>query len=465
MNNFTTLRVACVLVLASLVASPATARGTDVHWRRLGDETADLLGDIIRIDTTNPPGAETAAANALARKLEAEGIRTQVVESAPGRGNLYARLAGRGTGRPVILLAHLDVVPADAGKWRVPPFSGRRDGAYVWGRGALDAKGVAAIQAMTMIALHRSRQPPPRDVILLATADEETGGRAGAGWLVEHHPEFLGNAEFLVTEGDQVHVRSGGRKVVQVAIGEKTPCWVKLTARGESGHGATPPPQTAVTRLVRALNKLRRVQTPIKLVRPVQEYFAALAALEREPLRGHLAHLDRSLDDPTFLTEFTRNPRQNSLVRNTITPTVLTASSKTNVIPAEASAQLDCRLLPGEKPSEFLGMLRDVIGDDSIEVDTLLSFAASASDADSAFMTAVRKVAASELGGIPVVPSVIPGFTDSHYFREHGIASYGFVPFVLTEEDEKSVHGVDERVSLENLRLGVRRLVALVRAL
>jgi len=461
-NNSRKLRAACVLVLAAAIAP---ARAADTDWHRLGNETSDLLADLIRIDTTNPPGGETAAANALARKLDAEGIRTEVIESSPGRGNLYARLPGRGGGRPVILLAHLDVVPADAARWRVPPFSGRRDGGWVHGRGALDAKGVAAMEAMAVIALHRSRQPPPRDVILLATADEETGGKAGAGWLVEHRPDLLGNAEFLVTEGDQIHVDRGGRKVAQVAIGEKTPCWVKLTARGEAGHGSTPPPQTAVTRLVRAVNKLQRLQTPIRVVRPVEEYFDALSAFEREPMRSRLAHLSKSLEDPTFLTEFTRNPRQNALVRNTITPTVLSGSPKTNVIPSEASAQLDCRLLPGEKPSEFLAMLRDVIGDDSIEVDTLLSFPASASDADSAFMAAVRKMLAADVGRIPVVPSVIPGFTDSHYFREHGIASYGFVPIVLSEADEKGVHGVDERISVENLQAGVRRFVALLRAM
>ena len=463
-NNSRTLRTACVLVLAAFLVSRQAACA-DLDWRQLGDETADLLADIVRIDTTNPPGGETAAANAIARKLEADGIHTEVVESAPGRGNLHARLAGRGTGRPLILLAHLDVVPADTHGWRLPPFSGARERGYIYGRGSLDAKGIAAVQVMTLIALERSRVPPPRDVILLATADEETGGKAGAGWLVEHRADLLGDAEFLVTEGDHVHVRSHGRRVAQVAIAEKTPYWVKLIARGEAGHGSTPPAQTAVTRLVRALNKLRRLQTPIRLVRPVEEYFGDLAALESEPLRSHLAHLGHSLEDPTFQTEFTRNPRQNALIRNTITPTVLTGSPKINVIPAEASAQLDCRLLPGEKPGDFLASLRDTISDDSIELETLLSFAASASEAHSAFMAAVHKLAASDLGGVPVVPSVIPGFTDSHYFREHGIASYGFVPFILTEDDEKTVHGLNERVSLENLREGVHRLVTLVRDL
>jgi acetylornithine deacetylase/succinyl-diaminopimelate desuccinylase-like protein len=196
----------------------------------------------------------------------------------------------------------------------------------------------------------------------------------------------------------------------------------------------------------------------------VEEYFAAVAAFEKEPLRTRLLHLDDALADPTFFAEFTRNPRQNALIRNTITPTVLEGSPKTNVIPEEASAQLDCRLLPGERPADFLAMLRDVIADEAVHVQPILSFPASSSDPDSGLMAAVRTLAATELGGAPVIPSVITGFTDSHYFRERGIASYGFVPFVLHEDDERTVHGVNERVSVENLRDGVRRLVTLLRS-
>ncbi len=448
-----------------LLATGVPSQAADLDWRRLADETADVLSDVVRIDTQNPPGGETPAANALARKLETEGIPAEVVESTPGRGNLYARLRGSGRGRPIILLAHLDVVPADARGWRVPPFSGLRDHGYVHGRGALDAKGVAVVELMTLIALKRAGDSPPRDVILLATADEEAGGKAGAGWIVEHRPDLLGDAEFLVTEGDHIHVQPNGRKVVHVAVAEKTPCWVKLTARGEAGHGSTPPPETAVTRLVRALDKLRRYRTAVRVVRPVEDYFAALAELEHEPLRTKLMHLGDSLEDPAFFADFTRNPSQNALIRNTITPTVLQGSAKTNVIPDEASAQLDCRLLPGERPADFIALLREVIADENVHLETLLSFPASSSDTTSGFMKAVRRLAASDLGGAPVVPSVISGFTDSHYFREHGVASYGFVPFVLTEDDERTVHGLNERISVDNLRDGVRRLFAIVHAI
>lgn len=460
---FALRRMALHVIALVLVARPLLA--ADLDWKRLGDETAEVLSDLIRIDTQNPPGGETPAARAIARKLEAEGIPSEVLESSPGRGNVHARLKGSGGGRPIILLSHLDVVPADASSWRVPPFAGERREGYVYGRGALDAKGVAAIQLMATIALKRSGQPLARDVILLATADEETGGRAGAGWVTEQHTDLLGEAEYLLTEGDHIHEAEGGRRVVQVAVAEKTPCWVKLTAKGEGGHGSTPAPETAVTRLVRALGRVRDYRTPIKVVPAVEEYFAAVAPLEAPALREHLSHLSSSLEHPDFVAEFTRNARQNALVRNTLTPTVLLGSPKTNVIPDQASAHLDCRLLPGEDPKEFLATLRHVIDDEQVEVETLLSFPASSSDSRSGLMDAIRTLARDELGGAVVVPSVVPGFTDSHYFRAKGVASYGFVPFVLQQSEEKTVHGTNERVSLDNLRDGVRRLVGILRAL
>jgi acetylornithine deacetylase/succinyl-diaminopimelate desuccinylase-like protein len=458
-------RLFALLLRVAVLALACPASAADVDWKALGNETADLLADLIRIDTQNPPGAETPAARAIAQKLDADGIVSEVVESAAGRGNVYARLRGSGGGRPIILLSHLDVVPADPTSWTVPPFAGERRDGYVYGRGALDAKGVTAIQLMALLALKRSGEPVARDVILLATADEETGGRAGAGWITEQRPDLLGNAEYLLTEGDHVHEPQPGHRVVQVAIAEKTPCWIKVTAKGQGGHGSTPARDTAVTRLVRALDRIHGYQPPIKLVPAVEEYFAAVAPLQDPSMRARFADLRSALRSSAFAAEFTGNARQNALVRNTITPTVLQGSPKTNVIPDQATAHLDCRLLPGEDPEALLTILRKVIADDQVELETLLSFPASSSDARSALMEAIRALAKTEFPGAPVVPSVIAGFTDSHYFRAKGVASYGFVPFVLEQADEKTVHGANERVAVDNLRDGVRRLVTLLRAL
>jgi acetylornithine deacetylase/succinyl-diaminopimelate desuccinylase-like protein len=457
--------IAVAQAVALLLSISTASSAAELEWSRLGAESAELLSALIRVDTSNPPGNETPAAELLATRLRAEGIPAEVIESSPGRGNLYARLAGRGGGRPIVLLSHLDVVPAIASDWSVPPFTGTRERGRVYGRGAIDAKGIATVETMTLIALHRSGRPIDRDVILLATADEEAGGAAGAQWIVERRSDLVAGAEFLLNEGDHIHERPGRGRLVQVAVGEKAPYWVKVSTRGPTGHGSTPPRVTAVTRLVRALDRIAQYQTPIHVTGPVRDYFAALSAWESEPLRSSLADLTVSLQDPAFSADFTSNARQNALVRNTITPTVLSAGTRTNVIPGEAAAHVDCRLLPGEDPTAFLAELRSVVDDPEVTIEPTLSFPTTSSPSDSALVAAIREMASAELDGAVVVPSVIPGFTDSHWFRGLGIASYGFVPFVLREEDQRTVHGVDERVSEENLALGVRLLISVLRRL
>jgi acetylornithine deacetylase/succinyl-diaminopimelate desuccinylase-like protein len=459
------LAVVVAQALALLLTRSTASSAADLDWSRLGSESAELLASLVRVDTTNPPGNETPAAQLLAARLQADGITAEVIESSPGRGNLHARLPGRGSGRPVVLLSHLDVVPANPGDWSVPPFAGLRERGRVYGRGAIDAKGIATVQAMTLIALKRSGVVLDRDVILLATADEEAGGAAGAQWIVERRAALVAGAEFVLNEGDHIHERPGRLRLVQVAVAEKAPFWLKLSARGQTGHGSTPPDATAVTRLVRALDRIVEHATAVRVTPPVRDYFAALAPLEAPPLRARLADLADALGDRAFLADFTSNVRQNALVRNTVTPTVLAAGSRTNVIPAEATAQIDCRLLPDEDPAAFLAELRTVVDDPQVTIEPTLSFPTTSSPSDSALVTAIREMAAADLDGAAVVPSVIPGFTDSHWFRGLGIASYGFVPFVLREEDQRTVHGADEHVSDENLALGVRLMTSVLRRL
>ena len=451
------------IAAAALLGAAACARAADIDWAGVERQATDFLSTYIQIDTTNPPGNESAAAQFLADRFRQAGIEAETFESAPGRGSVLARLKVSGGGRPVVLLNHLDVVPANADGWDVPPFSGAvRDG-YVYGRGALDCKGVGTVDAIALLLLKQQGITLKRDVMFLGSADEETGGKLGAGWMVDTHFDRFADAEFVLNEGGAIDVLPNGKRAYGVAVAEKTPCWLKLTATGHPGHGSAPQKETAVTRLVRALEHVREYRPALRVTPEVEAYYAALAPLQDDAKRQQYKDLRRALQNQKFRAEFLDRAHDAALVHNTITPTVLTGSLKTNVIPRTASAELDCRLLPGEAPAVFVDAIRHVISDPDVSVDVLLNFPPSASPTQTQLYAALQQVA--ERAHVPVVPSVLSGFTDSHYFREKGITSYGFVPFALTEDEGSREHGVNERLSTENLREGTRRLLELLQAL
>lgn len=453
----------CAFSLFCLFTVPPTW-STEPDWGAVEKEAGELLSRSIQIDTTNPPGNEIAAANFWKQRLVQEGLEAQVFESQPGRGIVYARLKGSGEKKALILLHHLDVVPAVKADWEVDPFAGAIKDGYVYGRGAMDCKGVAAAQFMAFALLKRTGAPLKRDIIFLGTADEEVGGHQGAGWFVDQHFDLIADAEFLLTEGGGIRIRDGQR-AYNVDLAEKAPCWIQLEASGPAGHGSMPLPETAVTRLIRALDKLMRYQTEVKVVPAVQTYFAALAEREEPAKASRYRDLRRALTDPVFLKEFTSNPFFNALIRNTISPTVLEGSNKTNVIPAHARAQLDCRLLPGEDPQQFVASLEKVVNDPEVRFSILLKFPPLASEADTALFRAIRSVAERHDPAALVVPAVLSGFTDSHYFRRKGIVSYGFTGLALTEDDARRAHGTNERLPLASLREGAQILLELVQEL
>jgi acetylornithine deacetylase/succinyl-diaminopimelate desuccinylase-like protein len=447
-----------------LVIWQSQGQAADVNWDAAEKEASDLLSRYIRIDTTNPPGRELAAARFWKEVLARERIDAQVFESQPGRGVVYARLNGTREKKALILLHHLDVVPAVKSEWEDDPFAGVIKDGYVYGRGAIDCKGVAVAQFMALALLRRAGLPLKRDVIFLGTADEEAGGQQGAGWFVDQHFDLIADAEFLLTEGGGVRIHDG-RRSYDVDIAEKAPCWIQLEASGPAGHGSRPLPETAVTRLIRALEKIVRYETEIKVTPAVQAYFSALAGGEEPEKAARWRHLEKSLADPKFRQEFLANPMYNALVRNTISPTVLEGSNKTNVISGRARAQLDCRLLPGEDPQEFVKRLERVVNDPDVNFSTLMNFPPLASEAGTPLFRAIRNVAERHDPQAPVVPAVLAGFTDAHYFRRKGIVSYGFSGLPLTEEDGRRVHGDNERISLVSLREGIQILVELVQEL
>jgi acetylornithine deacetylase/succinyl-diaminopimelate desuccinylase-like protein len=423
-----------------------------------------LLAEYVRIDTTNPPGNELLSAQFLQRVLAREGITAQIVESAPGRANLIARLEGA-SDKALGLLHHMDVVPATASEWSVPPLDATvRDG-FLWGRGSLDNKGGGIVHLMTVLMMKRLSVTPPRDIVFIAVADEEAGGGMGARYMLDKHKALFGELEYVLNEGGAILEPAPGKLAYNVELAQKAPLWVKLTSRGKSGHGAMPNPASAVPKLVRALARLEAYQFPV-VVRPeVQALFAAKAATLPEPLREGARDLGKALKKPAFRDAFLKEPGNMALVRNTISITMLKGSDKENVVPPEASAVMDMRLLPGEDPAKVIEELKRVMAEPDIEISTLLSWQAHASSKDTALYRAIEALAAKTHPGAPVMANVLFGFTDCNAFRAHGITCYGFLPLKLPPDALGRVHGKDERVEVASLGEATVQLHALALSL
>src|SRR3989440_1391667 len=399
----------------AIIAAPG-----DADWKALGDEATGLLSQYIRINTTNPPGNEIAAARWLADMLRRDGIESRIFEPAPGKANLYARLVGDGSARPVILLNHMDVVLASPEYWSVDPFSGVIKDGYVWGRGALDMKGEAIAQLMTMLVLKRAHVPLKRDIIFLATSDEEIGAGVGAAWIVEHQADLIRNAEFLLNEGGLT--RSDGHGGVQyygIGTTEKSPFWLDAIARGTAGHGSRPTPDNPVHRLVRALNKIAAWQTPLTVTTPVERSLRDLATIERDStLRRWLSDIRTALRDSAAARMITADLTFNALLRNTISITGLKGSDKTNVIPPIAAAAIDVRLLPGQDPAAFLADITRVVGDTAVTIRPQgPNWPATESSTETDMFRAIEAAAHTRHPKGLVTPFMLPGLSDRYFFR------------------------------------------------
>jgi acetylornithine deacetylase/succinyl-diaminopimelate desuccinylase-like protein len=451
------------LLLCALNLPIANAAANDA----LEQEALSLLTQYLRIDTTNPPGNEIKAAEFFKAIFDREGIESRIFESSPGRGNIYARIKGDGSKKAVVLLSHMDVVPADRKYWSVDPFAATVKDGYLWGRGALDVKSLGIVELMAMLQLKREGRPLKSDIIFLGTADEEAGGAMGAGFMTREHFDLIQDAGLVINEFGFISLGDDGKaRYYGASPAEKAPFWLKLTASGTPGHGSAPRPDSAVLKLVEALHRIAGYQTTLSVDPVAQKFFADIADLETVPeRRERLKDLRASLQDPAFAAQFTKDLRNNATVRNTISITMLEGSSKVNVIPAEASAQLDVRLLPNQDPAAFLDDLRKVINDDAIRIDVVLSFAPTSSPMDSEFFRVLEGFASEVDPGVKVTTPLLTGFTDCHFFREKGIPCYGFIPFRVPAKELAGIHGNDERLSLENVKFGTRSMVEIVRRL
>jgi acetylornithine deacetylase/succinyl-diaminopimelate desuccinylase-like protein len=451
----------------------ASARVSAEHLQQYSDLAVTWMQQYLRIDTTNPPGNEMRAVAFYKKILNQEGIENRVFEYTPGRGDLWARIphsssstssadAGEAK-RPIILLNHMDVVTSDASHWKVPPFSGEiRDG-YLWGRGAQDMKDEGVAQLVAMVMLKREKIALDRDVIFLAVADEEADG-TGTDWFIKNQRDLLGNAEFLINEGGENLLEEGKVKYVGVDVGEKTTYWLHVVAHGRPGHGSRPNPDSAPDRLVRALDRIIAYRTPLRVLPVVDEFLRDMAPYETPDRAVQYRNVKKAIEDKKFQDEVERDESLNFLLRDTISLTMMGGSEQTNVIPPEAWANLDVRILPGGDPQAVLEALRRVVEDSNVSIEPLNAEfrVANYSGTDNALFAAIREVSSKYFPGTPVVPHITSGYTENQRYRPLGIASFGFNPYTATDEEGNTEHGNDERIRIDEVRRGPRILFDVV---
>lgn len=430
-------------------------------------DTQQLLEKLISIDTTNPPGNELRAAEFVRDYLARFGISAEILESAPGRGNLVARLPGSGNKEPLLLLGHLDVVPAEPKEWKSPPLTPTVEGGYLYGRGAIDMKGLVALEIQTFVRLKREAVPLAGDVILALVADEEAGGKMGAGFLVEKHWDKV-KARYVFNEGS-IGLDRDGMHLYPVQVAEKGVAWMRLTASGSSGHGSMPTPNNATVKLIRGLERLATWRQPLKKTAIAQEFLDKLAAQFSFPKSFALRHLFSWPLSPLvsrfFSDQLQREKILNAMVKDTLVPTVLRAGSKTNVIPAEAVAEVDARILPGETPENFVARVQERLREPDIQVELISKSLPTASEFRTPFFEALQAALLKQDPKAVVLPFISPGATDNRFFREKGAIAYGIIPLLITPEDLEGLHGKNERLPLAELSRGEAVLWDLVHSL
>jgi acetylornithine deacetylase/succinyl-diaminopimelate desuccinylase-like protein len=459
--------------LRAQVGQQSPGMGIPESQSLVGDTTAlarqaqDWLVELVKINTTNPPGNEQAAAKYIAGILTKEGIANELLDLAPGRSAVVARLRSSVVPDPskaLLLVAHMDVVGVDRSKWSVDPFGGIIKDGYLWGRGSIDDKSMLAANLAAFIAMKRGNVHINRDVIFLATADEEQFGDASLRMLIAKYWDKIA-AGFAINEGGKVVMKNGKVQYVALQTGEKVSVNLTVTATGKGGHASVPTKTNPVVHLAAAVEKIGNYTAPVRLTSIVRRYFEGLAAIEDDdtgkwmrvldaPDRGE--HAQRVISD--------MSPMWNSMMRDTIAPTVLQAGVRANVIPSEAKAILNVRLIPGDTITVLVAELNRVVNDPTVKIDVIPDggLAAPDSSMETDFYALMTRVCAKEFNGVPVLPFMSTGATDSAQLRLHGVQAYGLRPFPMTEEDDARVHGDEERLPLASFAKGVDLLTRIV---
>ena len=454
---------AAALLMTLSAAAPAPAQEPD--WSAASKETLAHLQAMIRLNTVNPPGNELQVARHLDSALKAAGIETHLFEAAPGRGALVARLRGTGSKRPVLIMGHMDVVGVERDKWSVDPFAAEiRDG-YLYGRGAIDDKGMLAANLETMLLLKRNVIDKggtlSRDVIFVANSDEEQSGEWGMGWLIKNHPELI-RAEIALNEGGRTRIVGGKRLYVAVQNTEKVPHTVTVTARGPGGHASIPLAGNAISRLGRALARIGDYKEPVQVNPTTREFFSQLGRVWPNR-QERTAMADVASTDTRRIQRGARVlagiPVFDAVLRNGISPTIVQGGIRTNVIPTEASAKLNIRTLPGQSIDSVVRRLQRVVNDTMVTITvTDRGEDSPASDFHSPMFAAIRESVQALDATMTVVPYLSTGATDSARLRAWGMQAFGLLPFPMNQDDEDRMHGNDERIPLASLDFGTRMI-------
>jgi acetylornithine deacetylase/succinyl-diaminopimelate desuccinylase-like protein len=455
---------AAVLVGLSVAVSAQSSRTPD--WTRLQDETMQHFQTLLRFDTSNPPGNEKLATDYLKQVFDREGIPAQIFALEPNRPNLVARLKGNGTGRPILLMGHTDVVTVDPTKWSFPPFSATRNGGYVYGRGSIDDKPHVTAGLMIMLELKRLNVPLKRDVIFLAEASEEgnagTTPPVGIDFMVNQHLAEI-DAEYCFAEGGSGNRVNGQMRYVSVGLQEKNPRSIELVAHGTSSHGSVPQGDNAVLHLANALSAIGKWRAPIRLNETTREFFTRLAAISSpEDAARYRAVLGTDSAKAQAADEylFAHEPAYSSMLRTSLSPTMITGGFRINVIPSEAKATIDMRMLPDDDPAQFLETIRKVINNPAVTV----SYGARSTrpigksgELNSPAMKAIESAVARHYD-TTTLPSMSNGASDMAQVRSKGVQCYGIGPATDSEDPAKGYgpHSDQERILESELHRFVR---------
>jgi acetylornithine deacetylase/succinyl-diaminopimelate desuccinylase-like protein len=423
------------------------------------ERPVELLQNLLRFDTTNPPGDERECILYIEGLLKDAGIPARLVGRTPQRPNLIARLKGQGNAPPLLLYGHVDVVTTRNQQWTHPPFEGKIVDGYLWGRGTLDMKGGVAMMLAAFLKAKAEDMSLPGDVLFAAVADEEAGGDYGLRYLVEEHPDLFQGVRYALGEFGGINLSVGRKRVYPIMIGEKQICWMKATFRGQGGHGSMPVRDGAMARLSRALQLLDKRNLPIHITPAVRAMFETLAKV----LPGASGLVIRQILNPVFTDLVlkalgSRGALFAPLVRNTVSPTIVHASEKINVIPSQVELEIDGRLLPGLKPQVMLAEVRQLLGKD-VELDLLRSDQGPAEPDMGLFDMLGGILREFDPAGAPI-PFVIMAVTDARWLSKLGIQTYGFTPMKLPEDYNfmRAAHAVDERIPVDAIGFGMQAI-------